>query len=163
LGQLSNAENLISQGCDTLLFSPQSNANLTPAVGRSDRHHCQLFRADGRDCDESGVASDGGEGSAACGCHAAGADHQGQRGNICDNRHGGVITIADNAVAATRRAGLMGGRGAIAGTLIGAIIFRTLRNGLTLMNVQAFCQLLATGINIIVAMRIDKLTSGKQG
>ena len=49
------------------------------------------------------------------------------------------------------------------GTLIGAIILGTLRNGLSLMNVQAFCQLLATGIIIIDAMLIDKLTSGKQG
>jgi len=57
----------------------------------------------------------------------------------------------------------MGGRGSIVGTLIGAIILGTLRNGLSLMNVQAFCQLLATGIIIIVAMLIDKLTSGKQG
>ena len=56
-----------------------------------------------------------------------------------------------------------GGRGAIIGTLIGAIILGTLRNGLTLMNVRAFYQLLATGIIIIVAMLIDTLTSSKQG
>ena len=67
------------------------------------------------------------------------------------------------AAAAIGGASLMGGRGSIVGTLIGAIILGTLRNGLTLMNVQAFYQLLATGIIIIVAMLIDKLTSGKQG
>ena len=37
------------------------------------------------------------------------------------------------------------------------------RNGLTLMNVQPFYQLLATGIIIIVAMLIDRATSGKAG
>lgn len=67
------------------------------------------------------------------------------------------------AAAAIGGASLMGGRGSIPGTLIGCIILGTLRNGLTLMNVQAFYQLLATGIIIIVAMLIDKVTSGKEG
>jgi ribose transport system permease protein len=67
------------------------------------------------------------------------------------------------AAAAIGGASLMGGRGSIVGTLIGCIILGTLRNGLTLLNVQAFYQLLATGVIIIVAMLIDKATSGKQG
>lgn len=67
------------------------------------------------------------------------------------------------AAAAIGGASLMGGRGSIPGTLIGCIIFGTLRNGRTLMNVQAFYQLLATSIIIIVAILIDKVTSGKDG
>jgi ribose transport system permease protein len=67
------------------------------------------------------------------------------------------------AASAIGGASLMGGRGSILGTLIGCIILGTLRNGLTLLNVQAFYQLLATGMIIIVAMLIDKATSGKQG
>ena len=65
------------------------------------------------------------------------------------------------AAAAIGGASLMGGRGSIAGTLIGCVILGALRNGLTLLNVQAFYQLLATGIIIIVAMLIDRATSGK--
>ncbi|MES2433465.1 MAG: ABC transporter permease [Pseudomonadota bacterium] len=65
------------------------------------------------------------------------------------------------AASAIGGASLMGGRGSIIGTLIGCVILGTLRNGLTLLNVQAFYQLLATGIIIIVAMLIDKATSGK--
>ena len=69
------------------------------------------------------------------------------------------------AASAIGGASLMGGRGSIVGTLIGCIILGTLRNGLTLLNVQAFYQLLATGIIIIVAMLIDTMaigaTSGK--
>jgi ribose transport system permease protein len=57
----------------------------------------------------------------------------------------------------------MGGRGSILGTLIGCILLGTLRNGLTLLNVQAFYQLLATGIIILVALLIDRWTTGKQG
>ena len=65
------------------------------------------------------------------------------------------------AAAAIGGASLMGGRGSIVGTLLGCIILGSLRNGLTLMNVQAFYQLLATGIIIIVAMLIDRATSAK--
>ena len=48
------------------------------------------------------------------------------------------------AAAAIGGASLMGGKGSVIGTLMGAVILGGLRNGLTLMNVQAFYQLLAT-------------------
>jgi len=67
------------------------------------------------------------------------------------------------AAVATGGASLMGGRGSIPGTLIGCIILGTLRNGLTLMNVQAFYQLLATGIIFIVAMLIDRADQWQTG
>lgn len=55
----------------------------------------------------------------------------------------------------------MGGKGSVVGTIIGAIILGALRNGLTLLNIQAFYQLLATGLIIIIAMLIDRATRGK--
>ena len=67
------------------------------------------------------------------------------------------------AVAAMIPIGRLGAAKPTLGTLIGCIILGTLRNGLTLLNVQAFCQRLATGIIISVAMLIDKATSGKTG
>jgi len=63
------------------------------------------------------------------------------------------------AASAIGGASLMGGRGSVVGTLIGAIILGTMRNGLTLMNVQAFYQLLATGLIILLAMVIDRLSN----
>ena len=66
------------------------------------------------------------------------------------------------AAAAIGGASLMGGKGSIVGTILGAIVLGAMRNGLTLLNVQAFYQLLATGIIIIVAMLIDRLTRGKE-
>lgn len=66
------------------------------------------------------------------------------------------------AAAAIGGASLMGGKGSVVGTLLGAIILGSLRNGLTLMNVQAFYQLLATGIIILVAMLIDRATRGRE-
>jgi ribose transport system permease protein len=65
------------------------------------------------------------------------------------------------AAAAIDGASLMGGKCSVVGTIIGAIILGSLRNGLTLMNVQAFYQLLAIGIIIIVAMLIDRATRGR--
>ncbi|MBE2267901.1 MAG: ABC transporter permease [Anaerolinea sp.] len=64
------------------------------------------------------------------------------------------------AAAAIGGASLMGGKGSIVGTVLGAIILGAMRNGLTLMNVQAFYQLMATGLIILLAMLIDRLTRG---
>jgi ribose transport system permease protein len=66
------------------------------------------------------------------------------------------------AAAAIGGASLMGGKGSIVGTLLGAIILGALRNGLTLMNVQAFYQLFATGLIILIAMLIDRATRGRE-
>ena len=52
--------------------------------------------------------------------------------------------------------------GPIVGTLLGAIILGSLRNGLTLLNVQAFYQLFATGLIILAAMLIDRATRGRE-
>lgn len=65
------------------------------------------------------------------------------------------------AAAAIGGASLMGGKGSIIGTLLGAIILGAMRNGLTLLNVQAFYQLLATGLIILFAMLIDRATRGR--
>lgn len=56
----------------------------------------------------------------------------------------------------------MGGKGSVIGTILGAIILGAMRNGLTLMNVQAFYQLLATGLIILFAMMIDRVTRGRE-
>lgn len=65
------------------------------------------------------------------------------------------------AAAAIGGASLMGGKGSIIGTILGAITLGAMRNGLTLLNVQAFYQLLATGLIIILAMLVDRATRGK--
>jgi ribose transport system permease protein len=65
------------------------------------------------------------------------------------------------AAAAIGGASLMGGKGSIFGTILGAIVLGAMRNGLTLLNVQAFYQLLATGIIIILAMLVDRLARGQ--
>lgn len=53
---------------------------------------------------------------------------------------------------------LLGGRGQIVGTLIGALIVGVFRNGLQLMGVPSIYQVLITGVLVIVAVSIDYLT-----
>lgn len=78
-----------------------------------------------------------------------------------DPTMGNLWELQAIAAAAIGSASLTGGRGSIVGTLIGAVILGTVTNGLTLLNVQAFYQLLATGIIILAAMLLDRLTRGR--
>ena len=51
---------------------------------------------------------------------------------------------------------LFGGRGAIVGTLIGALIVGVFRNGLALAGVDVLWQNFAVGVLIIAAVSIDQ-------
>ena len=57
---------------------------------------------------------------------------------------------------------LFGGRGVVLGTLIGALIVGVFRNGLTLMGVSSIYQILITGILVILAVSVDKLSHRKR-
>jgi erythritol transport system permease protein len=52
---------------------------------------------------------------------------------------------------------LAGGRGTIVGTIIGALVIGTLNNGLTLMGISSFLELIITGSVIVLALIIDQL------
>jgi ribose transport system permease protein len=62
-----------------------------------------------------------------------------------------------DAIAATVIGGssLLGGEGALTGTLVGALIMGVLRNGLNLLNVSSFVQQVVIGVVIIGAVLID--------
>jgi fructose transport system permease protein len=53
---------------------------------------------------------------------------------------------------------LFGGRGVIMGSLIGALIVGVFRNGLTLMGVASVYQILVTGILVILAVAMDRIS-----
>ncbi|MEC3885734.1 ribose ABC transporter permease [Halobacillus litoralis] len=63
-----------------------------------------------------------------------------------------------DAIAAVVLGGtsLSGGRGLIIGTLIGALIIGTLNNGLNLLGVSSFFQMVVKGVVIIIAVLIDR-------
>lgn len=69
-----------------------------------------------------------------------------------------------NAIAAVVLGGtsLMGGRGSLVGTLIGALIIGVLTNGMTLMNVPSFYQLIVQGIVIIIAVALDRVRAAQE-
>lgn len=69
-----------------------------------------------------------------------------------------LTAIAASVVGGTS---LAGGKGSIVGALLGALLLSMLQNVLTLLNVQAFYQMLATGLIIIGAMVIDRYTRGE--
>jgi ribose transport system permease protein len=71
-----------------------------------------------------------------------------------------------DAIAAVILGGtsFVGGIGTVFGTLIGALIVAVLNNGLILMNVSFYWQLVIKGAVIILAVMLDKLrTRGQAG
>jgi ribose transport system permease protein len=65
-----------------------------------------------------------------------------------------------DAIAAALLGGtsLAGGRGTMIGTLIGALIIGVINNGMNLMSVPSFYQLMVKGLVILIAARMDVLT-----
>jgi ribose transport system permease protein len=68
-----------------------------------------------------------------------------------------------DAIAAVILGGtsLFGGRGSIWGSLLGAILITTIRNGMNLLEVSQFKQMMAIGAVVIVAVWIDVLRRGQ--
>jgi ribose transport system permease protein len=56
---------------------------------------------------------------------------------------------------------LMGGVGSVVGTLAGVLIITSIRNGLVLLNVQAFWQEIVVGGIILLAVVIDQVAKGQ--
>lgn len=56
-----------------------------------------------------------------------------------------------------------GGIGGVAGTLIGALIMAILNNGLTLLNISFFWQLVIKGVVIVLAVTLDKFRTKTSG
>ena len=54
---------------------------------------------------------------------------------------------------------LMGGRGSIVGTVLGALLLASISVGLTLLNVNAFVQLVVTGGIVLAAVLVDRFAT----
>ncbi|HPE69444.1 MAG TPA: ABC transporter permease [Thermotogota bacterium] len=67
-------------------------------------------------------------------------------------------TIAATVIGGTS---LAGGEGSLVGTLVGALLLGTLRNGLTLLNVVSYYQQIIIGSVIILAVFYDRMRANK--
>jgi len=55
---------------------------------------------------------------------------------------------------------LNGGKGHISGTIIGILILATIQNGMTLLSISTFYQMIINGAVLIVAVLLDVIRSG---
>ena len=58
---------------------------------------------------------------------------------------------------------LTGGRGSVAGTVLGCLIIGVLNNGLFLLDVSPFWQQVVKGLVILIAVALDRLGSREAG
>ena len=72
-------------------------------------------------------------------------------------------TFELNAIAAVVLGGtsLMGGRGTIGGTLIGAFVIGVLADGLVLLGISEFWQVLIKGLVIVLAVILDQFQKAR--
>jgi len=54
-------------------------------------------------------------------------------------------------------ASFFGGRGSVGGALVGVLVFGVINNGLNLLNVNIYVQLIAIGVIVVVAVELDVL------
>ena len=52
-------------------------------------------------------------------------------------------------------ASFFGGRGTVGGAIVGVLIFGVINNGLNLLNVSTYVQLVAIGVIVVVAVELD--------
>ena len=81
-------------------------------------------------------------------------------GSVSPNS-GAALTFPVFAAVVIGGASLSGGRGTVVGTLLGATLLAELRNGLALLGVGAFAQLIFVGVVTIGAVTLDRLALGR--
>ena len=69
---------------------------------------------------------------------------------------GDALMLDSIAAVVIGGASLFGGEGTIVGTLIGALIIAILNNGLVIVGVEGYWQVIAVGVVIILAVVIDQ-------
>jgi ribose transport system permease protein len=84
------------------------------------------------------------------------------RVNAGDPTAGGTYELTAITAAIIGGTSLFGGKGSILGAIIGALIMGVLQNGLNLLAVRPFYQLIAIGCVLILAVYIDQLQTAKE-
>ena len=78
---------------------------------------------------------------------------------------GAAVGLELNVIAAAVIGGtsLLGGRGTVAGALLGAVLMESLANGMSLMNLPSAYQLIAVGLVLLFAVYADIRGRGRVG
>lgn len=71
------------------------------------------------------------------------------------------LALDSIAVSAIGGVSLAGGIGSLFGTMLGAILIGTIKNGLTMLNIVSYYQQLVLGIVIIIAVLLDRVRKKK--
>jgi ribose transport system permease protein len=71
--------------------------------------------------------------------------------------YGNLLELDTIAAVIIGGASFLGGRGHIGNALIGAVMIGVIRNALNLLNVDAFFQMIAIGVVIVLAVEADVL------
>lgn len=80
--------------------------------------------------------------------------------NGADPNAGQLFELDAIAAVVIGGVSLKGGRGSVLGTLVGALMIATLNNGMDLLGVSSFYQMVFKGVIIIVAVSLDKNQRG---
>ncbi|BDP42387.1 ABC transporter permease [Deinococcus aetherius] len=83
------------------------------------------------------------------------------RTGVGDPNAGQTEALASITAVVLGGTSLFGGRGAVVGTLLGALIVGVFTNGLTLMGVPSVYQYIITGVLTILAVAVDQLSRRK--
>ena len=94
----------------------------------------------------------------------------GLAGVIQTGRLGAAAPVAGTGIELSAAAAVLlggtsfsGGSGGVGGTVVGVLFIGVLRNGLGLMGVSAFWQDVVTGIILIAAISIDRISQLREG
>ena len=81
---------------------------------------------------------------------------------VTPGTQGNLLELDAVTVVVIGGTSLLGGRGSITGTVLGALVFATLANGMNHLHVDSNWQLIFTGAILLVAGTIDVLSKGKR-
>ncbi len=82
--------------------------------------------------------------------------------NVGDPKSGALMELDAIAAVVVGGTSLMGGRGSIWGTLIGALVIGELNNGLNLLQVEYYSQKIVIGIVLVLAAFLDRFRTQDQ-
>jgi ribose transport system permease protein len=85
------------------------------------------------------------------------------RSNAGSPNFGQLAELDSIAAVVIGGASFLGGRGNVGNALVGALMIGVIRNGMNLLNVDAFVQLIVIGVVIVVAVELDVVRAALEG